>query len=132
MKILSLIIIFVFYSCNFNKADDINRFRTIYKGMDKSKVRFRVNTNISDSLKFTFNNKKYTVDIYDLLVGESTEGSIGTDNLGFQNRSSSGDYYEYYVLYFENKLYFQGFIWEYRISDNFEIYEIANIIKEEY
>lgn len=137
MKYIILIFISLcLFSCTL-PITGTNQFNRIYKGMDKSDARFSVKDRPDFSNKLLFENQNFDYDVYLIHLTTYTEKRRenrpnflgGTDAYDVTETTSYS--YPYVILYLDNKVYFQGFIWEFKSNINPKIYGLGEALRRE-
>lgn len=136
MRIISLlIIILTISSCVFPEVG-VNKFAKIYKGMDMYKIRGLIKESPANTGSFDFYNENILYEVYDIKLSTYTEereeyrpSYLYRDAYDKYEVTTTTDYFYPFIILFKNKkVFFQGFIWEYKNNENPEINEIGDIL----
>ncbi len=135
--VLLFILIVVISSCKFREVG-VNKFAKLHKGLDRNDVRRLIDEAASTSKLIQIGQEKYFYDIY--MIPLEVYSKERTEYRPNYNYNKYDDYkkvtetttfsYPYVILYKNNKLHFQGFIWEFKINESIEINEIGNTLSE--
>ena len=136
---MKTIILFIFIilisSCVFPEVG-VNKFAKIYKGMEMYKIRSLIKENPIDKGNFDFYSENLIYEVYEIKLSTYTEereeyrpSYLYRDAYDKYEVTTTTDYFfPYIILFKENKVFFQGFIWEYKNNENAEINEIGDIL----
>lgn len=135
--VLFILLIILINSCKFPEVG-VNKFAKLYKGLDRNDVRRLVDEAASTSKLIQIGQEKYFYDVYmiplEVYSEERTEYRPNFNNNNYDDyekvRETTTFSYPYVIIYKDNKLYFQGFIWEYKINESIEINKIGNTLSE--
>lgn len=139
MRYIIAILVFTFlYSCQF-PVNGVNKFKKVYKGMEKAEARREIKDAPYYSNKLAFNNQDYTFDAFQIQL--STYQEEHDEYRPSYSRYANMDRYEvttttdyffpYVILYLDNKVFFQGFIWEYKNHENRELNQIGEQLRRQ-
>jgi len=138
MKIVQLLIFIILVSsCTFPEVG-VNKFAKLQNGLDRNDAKTLIKENPSTSKLIQIGQEKYFYDIY--MIPLEVYSKERTEYRPNYNYNQYDDYkkvtetttfsYPFVLLYKDNKLIFQGFIWEYKINESAEINNIGTTLSE--
>lgn len=136
--ILAILVFLIMYSCQI-PVNGVNKFNEVYKGMPKAKVRNAVKDQPFYSNRLVYNNQNYTFDAFQIQLSTYTEEhdeyrpsySRYATMDRYEVTTTTDYYFPYVILYLDDKVFFQGFIWEYKNHENRELNQIGEQLRRQ-